>query len=150
HIRVSAVREDGDDVVVTVADDGVGISAASLPRIFDLFAQGDTSKNRRAGGLGIGLTLARALVELHGGGIAARSEGVGKGSECGVRLPLTADLRTEKSELAAPRLRAMQERIRVLAVDDNQDGANTLRLVLELLGAEVRVEYDGAHALAAF
>ena len=149
HIWVSAAR-DGDEVVVTVGDDGMGISAASLPQIFDLFAQGDISKNRRAGGLGIGLTLARALADLHGGSIVARSEGPGQGSEFMVRLPLTPDAHAERSELGGPTPQAIRGRIRVLVVDDNQDGANTLRLLLELLGAEVRVEYDGPSALNAF
>jgi signal transduction histidine kinase/ActR/RegA family two-component response regulator len=149
HIWLSAVR-DGDEVVVTVGDDGMGISAASLPQIFDLFVQGDMNKNRRAGGLGIGLTLARALAELHGGGIAARSEGPGQGSEFMVRLPLTADAHAERSEAGDSTPPAIPGRIRVLVVDDNQDGANTLRLLLELLGAEVRVEYDGPGALDAF
>src|SRR5262249_36931089 len=141
---------DGDEVVVTVGDNGVGISEASLPRIFDLFVQGDTSKNRRAGGLGIGLTLARALVGLHGGSIAVHSGGPGQGGEFTVRLPRTADSDSERSEFAGPKPRAVEGRIKVLAVDDNHDGANTLRLLLELLGAEVRVEYDGPRALAAF
>ena len=85
-ITLSA-RHDGDVVLITVRDTGVGLSAAMLPRIFELFTQVDTSRGRSRGGLGVGLSLARTLVELHGGTITAASEGSGKGSEFSVRLP---------------------------------------------------------------
>ena len=92
HIWITAARED-DSAVVTVRDNGVGIPAASLPRVFDMFMQGDATKTRGGGGLGIGLTLARTLAEMHGGSVDARSEGPGKGSEFVVRLPLAGDSR---------------------------------------------------------
>ena len=149
RISVTIARED-DTAVVAVRDSGVGISAASLPRVFDMFMQGDATKTRGGGGLGIGLTLARTLAEMHGGTVDARSEGLGKGSEFVVRLPLATDSRASLPELVGAPPRAVQGPTRVLVVDDSRDGADSLRVLLELLGAEVRVEYDGPAALDTF
>ena len=148
RIWVTAVREK-NSAAVTVRDTGIGIAAAALPRVFDMFMQGDATKSRGGGGLGIGLTLVRTLTEMHGGIVEARSEGPGKGSEFVVRLPLAADFRVALPELGRSPARGVQGRTRILVVDDSRDGADSLRALLELLGAEVRVEYDGPTALEA-
>jgi CheY-like chemotaxis protein len=139
-------EEDGSEIVLRVRDTGVGIAADQLPRVFDLFTQLDRTYDRAQGGLGIGLTLVRSLVELHGGQVEAHSEGPGRGSEFVVRLPghLTPPLPDPTSDCDP--LPAAEHR-RVLVVDDNADSADSLRMVLELHGAEVRVAYDGASAL---
>ena len=147
RISIAAWRE-GDSAVVRVRDTGVGIPADALARVFDMFAQADAHDSRSKSGLGIGLTLARSLVELHGGSIAASSEGEGRGSAFVVRLPLAVDAnrRSAQAAPAAPTLHALQ---RILVVDDNRDSANTLGALLEALGADVRVAYDGPGALEA-
>jgi CheY-like chemotaxis protein len=134
--------------VVRVRDTGVGIPAGALARVFDMFAQADAHDSRSRTGLGIGLTLARSLVEMHGGSIAAASEGEGKGSAFVVRLPLaaTATRHPPRAAASAPALRALQ---RILVVDDNRDSANTLGALLETVGADVRIAYDGPGALEA-
>ena len=141
-------RREGYGVVISVRDTGVGIPVDELPRVFDLFTQVDRSNRRAQGGLGIGLTLVKSLVEMHGGTVTAHSEGEGKGSEFVVRLPLSAGHRRASagSESVVPPLAA---RRRVLVVDDNRDAAESLGMLLELLGAEVRVVFGGAEALAA-
>jgi signal transduction histidine kinase len=148
-IWITVAREK-DNVAVAVRDSGIGIAAASLPRVFDMFMQGDATKSRGGGGLGIGLTLARSLTEMHNGTVDAHSDGLGKGSEFVVRLPLVADSRAAPPEIAGAPSRGVQRLTRVLVVDDSRDGADSLRALLELLGAQVRVEYDGPGALDAF
>jgi signal transduction histidine kinase/ActR/RegA family two-component response regulator len=147
RISVTARRE-GDSAVVRVRDTGVGIPPDAIARIFDMFAQADAHDSRSRTGLGIGLTLARSLVEMHGGSIGAASEGKGRGSAFVVRLPLAvaAAKRLPQATAAAPALRALQ---RILVVDDNRDSANTLGALLETVGADVRVAYDGPGALDA-
>jgi PAS domain S-box-containing protein len=135
--------------VVRVRDNGEGIPPTMLNRVFNMFTQVNTGK-RAQGGLGIGLTLARTLVHLHGGTIEAASEGPGRGSEFVVRLPLALEGRDaaqppHDGERAAPPP-AMQ---RVLVVDDNQDAADSLGMLLQFLGAEAMVVHDGRSALAA-
>lgn len=147
-LDVVLYREDGK-AVLRVRDSGIGISTAMLPRIFDLFTQGETSPDRTQGGLGIGLTLAKQIVEMHGGRIDARSDGRGKGCEFEISLPLLAE-RAEKSASsseAAPREHARSRR--VLIVEDNADAAESLTMLLEFLGHDVRIERDGAAALDA-
>ena len=136
---------DGDEVVISVRDTGVGIPREMLPRVFDLFAQVDGTRGRAQGGLGIGLMLVRSLVEMHGGRVEARSEGEGRGSEFVVRLPCGADLREAREDEAPPAddLRAR----RVLVVDDNVDAAQSLSVLLELKGHDVRVAHDGVSGL---
>lgn len=139
----------GDQAVFRVRDSGVGISAAMLPRVFDLFTQAHVSPDRTQGGLGIGLTLAKQLVEMHGGRIEARSHGFDRGCEFEVSLPLIAE-RTAKS--AEPSDKAPREDARtrrVLIVEDNDDAAESLSMLLQLLGHEVRIETSGASALEA-
>jgi signal transduction histidine kinase/DNA-binding response OmpR family regulator len=139
-----AVRD--GDAVVTVRDNGIGIDAALMPRIFDLFAQGERSLDRSQGGLGVGLTLVRRLVELHGGTVTASSAGAGRGAEFEVRLPC---LRVVGEAAAAPPPEtAGASGSRVLVVDDNQDAAETIALYLQLEGHEVKTVRDGHQALA--
>jgi two-component system CheB/CheR fusion protein len=147
HVEVSAARE-GRAVVIRVRDDGIGIPRTMLSRIFDMFAQVDTSLVRAQGGLGIGLTIAKRLLEMHGGSIEAESPGPGQGSTFTVRLPLAADEEAERASRAEQsRERTMKTRLRILVVDDNQDATDTLAMMLELLQYEVRAANDGAEAL---
>jgi CheY-like chemotaxis protein len=150
HIQLSA-RRAGDEVVVSVRDDGVGIPSDRLEEVFDLFAQVDRSLARAQGGLGIGLTLVRRLVEMHGGRVEARSGGPGAGSEFVVALPLarsTARAGAAESERADARPAVNAPR-RVLVVDDNRDAGESLEMLLRVLGVESRVVHDGESALAA-
>jgi PAS domain S-box-containing protein len=137
----------GGDAIVSIKDSGVGIPLDMLDTIFDLFAQVDRSLERSQGGLGIGLTLVKRLVEMHGGTVQAFSEGSGRGSEFLVRLPTLADLETEAFEVGAGQQAAMERR--VLVVDDNRDAAASLMLLLELMGHEVRSAADGVEAVEA-
>jgi signal transduction histidine kinase/ActR/RegA family two-component response regulator len=141
------VERDRDAAVVRVRDSGVGIAPDMLPHVFDLFAQGQRSLDRSQGGLGIGLTVVRQIIELHGGGVEARSDGIGTGAEFSVRLPaLPADALTHEGSLARSRVR---QRARVLIVEDNLDAAESLSMLLELLGHEVRAVHSGPEALDA-
>ena len=146
EIRLTAARE-GDLAVIRVRDQGIGIAADKLRAVFDLFVQVDAAGNRAQGGLGIGLTVVQNLVEMHGGAVEAQSEGLGKGSEFIVRLPLAppAELAPEP---AAQTPAASRTRRRVLVVDDHVDAAESLALLLKLLGHDVRVAHDGRTALA--
>ena len=145
RISVSARRE-GTHAVVVVRDTGIGIAGDVLPRVFDLFAQGDRTYQRAQGGLGIGLTLVRTLVELHGGTVAARSEGLGQGSEFIVRLPLgsRSAARTGRGAGQSDSIFASH---RILVVDDSVDAAQSLAVLLQDLGADVRTANDGPTAL---
>jgi PAS domain S-box-containing protein len=156
HIRVALSRE-GEDAVLRVEDDGAGIAPDLLPRVFDLFVQGDPGLARSRGGLGIGLTLVKRLVELHGGTVEARSEGPGRGSSFTVRLralrpPRRTGGRSRRKAGAgepsrpAPRA-APASGARVLVVEDNLDAAALLAEYLRALGHDVRVANDGAQAL---
>jgi PAS domain S-box-containing protein len=147
QISLAAQRE-GDEAVIRVRDNGIGIEAELLPRIFDMFAQAHDNLNRSKGGLGIGLALARSLVELHGGRIAARSAGAGKGTELTVRLPLLKAKSRPAAGRASQRWTPAARR-RVLVVDDNVDAAKTLEMLLQELGQEVEVVHDGPAALEA-
>jgi PAS domain S-box-containing protein len=141
-ISVSITRV-SSDAVMTVRDTGVGISSEELPRVFDLFHRGEQLGG--GVGLGVGLSLARRLVELHGGTIEARSDGRGTGSEFTVRLPLAVapDTSARQERRVTRRVSAQ----RVLIVDDNRDAADSLSALLSLLGAEVEVAHDGPEAL---
>jgi signal transduction histidine kinase len=146
RIRVAA-DPGGDAVVVTVEDTGTGIPAAMLPRIFDMFTQLQEHRDRTLGGLGIGLALAKRLIELHGGTIHVRSEGIGRGSCFTIRLPLAGA--TDAGH--APRVDYAARTgspCRVLVADDNADAAEMMRLMLGLSGHEVKVATDGSHAVA--
>jgi CheY-like chemotaxis protein len=144
------VEQLGEEAVLRVRDTGVGIAADMLASIFDLFSQVKGSVSRSQGGLGIGLTLVRSLVEMHGGSVRATSGGLGQGSEFVVRLPLVREPlapapalphEQERTTRAPPRL--------ILVVDDNADAAEMLAMLLRLKGHEVRTAYGGPTALDA-
>jgi PAS domain S-box-containing protein len=147
HIELSVARE-GAHAVLSVRDDGAGIDAAVLPHVFDLFAQGDRSLDRSQGGLGIGLSLVKSLVAMHGGSVEARSAGPGRGSEFVLRLPLAAappKRSTSTPPLDKPTLAAQPHRI--LVVDDNRDAADSMADMLAAGGNAVECAYDGSEAL---
>jgi signal transduction histidine kinase len=150
QIRLTARRE-GSEAVVSVRDSGLGIPIDMLPRIFDMFAQVDRTLKRSQGGLGIGLTLARTLMEMHGGRIEAHSGGLGQGSEFILRIPLAQDdiSTTVDQQTQNGRKHAQLHQQRVLVVDDNRDAADSLCLLLKFLGAAACVVYDGPSALKA-
>jgi PAS domain S-box-containing protein len=136
-----------DRVSVRLRDTGIGIDPASLPRVFDLFAQIDNGADKAQGGLGIGLSLARRLVELHGGRISAASEGVGRGATFTVELPVAAH--DAAAEPAAQPIANGNARCQIVVADDNRDAADSLAMILKLGGHEVHVAYDGREALHA-
>ena len=149
NLAVRAARE-GDWLVLRVTDDGLGLSPALLPRVFDLFSQGSQSLDRARGGLGLGLAIVRSLVQLHGGTVTAHSEGEGRGSEFVVRLPaLEAAAGTALPGSAPPPDRRKAPRGRVLVVDDNEDAASLLAEALSLAGFTAHVAHESAAALAA-
>ncbi|HEY8506686.1 MAG TPA: ATP-binding protein, partial [Gemmataceae bacterium] len=143
RVRLAARRE-GSDAVVSVRDSGAGIPAEALPRLFDLFAQADRPLERARGGLGIGLTLVRRLAEMHGGSVAAASDGPDTGSEFTVRLPAVVTPPPGPSPACEPEPGPAAAGLRVLVVDDNRDAADSLSLLLRVMGHEVRTAYDGA------
>ena len=145
HIVVRSGVEERD-AVVRVRDNGIGLEPQSLASIFDMFMQVDRSLERSQAGLGVGLTLARRLVELHQGTIEAHSEGAGKGSEFVVRLPLT-HARLEQGVRRADDVPGENQGRRILLADDNVDFANSLGQLLTSRGHQVRIAYDGAQAL---
>jgi two-component system, sensor histidine kinase len=138
-------RSAGDRVVASVRDSGIGIAPEHLQGIFEMFTQIDREHRASQGGLGIGLTLVKSLVELHGGSVEARSAGLGQGSEFVVDLPAAA---VGVAPTAPAGARRELPGLRVMIVDDNVDAADTLGMLLETLGASVRVAHDGAAALA--
>jgi PAS domain S-box-containing protein len=142
---------EGDGAVLRVRDTGIGIAPEVLPQIFDMFVQADRRTKNAQGGMGIGLTLVRRLVEMHGGRVEAHSAGPGRGSEFVVWLPLRGGSDGEPARGKQPERSpaAGLESRRVLVVDDSPDAADTLAMLLRLEGQEVRVAYDGPSALAA-
>ena len=146
RIQLIAGVEAGE-VVFRVRDNGIGILPELLPRMFDLFTQGDRSLDRSEGGLGIGLTLVRSLAELHGGTVAAMSDGPGKGSEFVVRLPAAEGGSGAESDGKGEPAASEPRSCRVLVVDDIVDTANGMARLLELSGHDVRVAYNGDDAL---
>jgi CheY-like chemotaxis protein len=142
------VSEEGRSIVIRVRDDGIGLAADKLPRIFDMFTQLDTTLERSRDGLGIGLTLVKTLVEMQNGTVEASSAGPGLGSEFIVRIPIVVDA-------PGPDLKAGIEETtrgrgqRILIVDDSEDGAESLSLLLQVSGYETHKAYDGAEAVEA-
>jgi signal transduction histidine kinase len=149
HITVFGRRE-GPEIVVSVRDDGVGISSELRPRVFETFFQARQERDRAKGGLGLGLALVKSLTELHGGAVGADSPGEGQGSTFTVRLPPASEAALGEGALhpEGEMIRSVPERrLRILVVDDNVDAAASIAEVLELLGNHVRVAHDGAEAL---
>jgi len=150
QVRLTA-RAEAQEVVIVVRDEGVGMDAELLPHVFDLFIQADRSLERRQGGLGIGLTLVRRLVEMHGGRVEVASDGAGRGSEFTIRLPrLTLDAAAPAAARAAAREVPSGPARRVLVVDDQPDSTDSLALLLRLRGHEVSTAADGPGAVDEF
>jgi CheY-like chemotaxis protein len=139
-------RLDGNEIEVSVRDNGIGIPAAKLPRIFEAFVQVDTSWQRAQGGMGIGLSLVKEFVELHRGRVEVRSGGLGQGSEFLVRLPVAAD---DAAGQIVPAANPRGVRRRILVVDDSRDAAESLAMMLKIMGHDVRTVYDGEEGVAA-
>ncbi|RNF27968.1 autoinducer kinase, partial [Massilia aurea] len=154
HIQLQLV-DVGDDWELNVSDDGIGMEARLVERVFDLFTQAERTPDRSQGGLGLGLALAKSLVELHGGSVGARSPGLGHGSTFTVRLPR----HRQESLPLAPHLpghlpasspildAAPPNALRILVVDDNLDAAHTLNLFLRATGHDVEIAYCGVDAI---
>ncbi len=147
-VRITGATADGA-VVLSVEDNGVGIAPALLPRVFEAFVQGDRSLDRSEGGLGMGLAVARKLIELHGGTIAARSDGPGTGSTFTLSLPHVASLPRDAVRPAFVPREVPANRLKVLVVDDNVDAARAVGDSVRLLGHEVAVVHDAAAAIGA-
>lgn len=143
-ISITAERRDAE-VAITVRDTGIGIAPEKLESIFEMFAQVDQTLERTRSGLGIGLTLVKRLVELHGGRIVAKSEGLGRGSEFAVHLPVLADNAVPAQIKVAPGVVTTTPQ-RILVTDDNQDAADSVAMLLRLSGHEVETAYDGLKA----
>ena len=154
RIALNTMRE-GDEVVIQVSDNGVGIPADMLTRVFDMFTQIANTNTKTQGGLGIGLALVHQLVQMHGGTVHAESDGPSRGSRFTVRLPLagqTATYRAVPGEEGPAanmqqRPQAATERLRILVIDDNVDAAQSLATVLKLMGHDASSTYSGACAL---
>jgi signal transduction histidine kinase/CheY-like chemotaxis protein len=145
-VTLRLYRDDGA-AIVKVIDTGIGMPPEILSRVFDLFAQADRTLDRSEGGLGIGLTVARKLAEMHGGSISAASQGIGKGSTFTVRLPLSQMPSPPEEPPNAPRRGGQLQQLRILVVDDNRDTADSCALLLKAHGHEVKTAHDGVAAL---
>ncbi len=149
RIWLTAERQ-GGEVVVSVRDTGIGIAAEHLPQLFQSFSQVSSALERSQGGLGIGLSLVRGLVDLQGGRVEARSDGPGRGSEFLVRLPVVEAPAEASTEPGGDGEKARRgRRCRVLVVDDNRDAADSLAMMLGLLGHDIQTAYDGPEAIQA-
>ena len=148
RIWLTAERQ-GSDVLVSVKDSGIGIPHDMLPRIFEMFTQVDQSLERSQGGLGIGLTLVKQLVEMHEGTVEASSEGPGLGSEFVVRLPLAAEKQAASNPTTPTASKQATTARRILVVDDNKDSADSLARLLRISGHETRLAYDGLEGVHA-
>jgi PAS domain S-box-containing protein len=148
RIRLTAERQ-GGDLIVSVKDSGIGITTDMLPHVFEIFSQAKRALERAQGGLGIGLSLVKGLVELHGGSIKVESDGPGKGSEFIVRLPI-GETRAPQTPLASEDSEQTgATKCRLLIVDDLKDSADSLAMLLKIAGHEVYTAYDGEQAVAA-
>jgi len=139
----------GSDVVVSVTDSGIGIPADKLPTIFEMFSQVEGALSRSQGGLGIGLCLVKRLVEMHGGSVEAKSGGLGRGSEFVVRLPIVVEQTyprqaSDDGDKAQP-----TSDLRILVVDDNRDAAESLAMLLKMMGNNIHTAHDGEEAVTA-
>ena len=144
------VERKGGDVLVSVRDQGIGITAEQLPRLFEMFSQAESSLERSRGGVGIGLSLVKQLVEMHGGSVQATSAGLGKGSEFIVRLPVATDALPHAKVDDEDDGTNMAMSLRILIADDNKDAAETLAMLLKITGNETCTVYDGEKAVAAW
>lgn len=142
-----SARSDGARVQVEVSDNGIGIPADAMPRVFEMFAQVNEAQARAAGGLGIGLALVRSLVEMHGGSVTAHSAGPGCGASFVVTLPAAEQM--SGKEVVDQRSAALPGSLRVLVVDDNLDAADTLAMLLRIMNHHVELAHDGVDAIAA-
>ncbi len=148
NIRFSAVHQ-GDEVVITVADNGIGISPELMPQLFEMFRQADQGMARTQGGLGIGLSLVKKLVEMHGGSVTANSAGLDQGTEIVVRMPAVAQGLVQAPPSAPQTVSTAPESARrILVVDDNRDSAHTLALWLNLNGHITQTAHDGVEAVS--
>jgi CheY-like chemotaxis protein/two-component sensor histidine kinase len=148
HVSVAAGVEAHDEVEVRIRDNGVGLAPEMLPNVFKLFSQVHPSMHASKGGLGIGLAISRRLVELHGGTLDVRSEGLGRGAEFCMRLPLSQAVAAGHPAIEEGMPVPAPARRRVLIVDDNTDAADGLAMLLRAHGLDVHVAYRGADALA--
>jgi PAS domain S-box-containing protein len=149
HIWLTAERR-GSEAVLSVRDTGIGIAAEHLPQLFEMFSQIIPALERSQGGLGIGLSLVRGLVELHGGRVQARSDGIGRGSEFIVRLPVVdVPIRQQPEGPADDGLPPGTRKWRILVVDDNRDAADSLAMMLQMMGHETCTAYDGLETVQA-
>ena len=146
HIWLIAERA-GAQAVITVRDTGVGIPSAVLPHVFEMFTQGEQTRARTLGGLGIGLTLVKRLVEMHGGTVGAESGGQDLGSTFTIRLPVVAEASQDAQPQSAGSGYINPPSLRMLIVDDNRDAADSLGMLLRTTGNEIRTAYDGLEAL---
>ncbi|HEY2933568.1 MAG TPA: ATP-binding protein [Acidobacteriota bacterium] len=144
-------EQDGDALQIRVKDSGVGMPREMLPRVFEMFTQMDHTLERSQGGLGIGLTLVKRLVEMHGGTVLARSEGPGKGSEFVVRLPVAGKATDSAPQVATGEVDqpGPQSKRHILVVDDNRDATEGLAILLRMMGHEVHTAHDGLEAVGA-
>jgi signal transduction histidine kinase/ActR/RegA family two-component response regulator len=142
-----SLERDGDQAIIRVKDNGVGIARDQLPRLFEMFTQLDATLERSQGGLGIGLNLAKNLVEMHDGTIEVESAGPGHGAEFIVRLPILTDSATQQTQTETRKAETGSPRRRILIVDDNKDSANSLAMLLKLKGHDVHTAHDGQEAV---
>jgi CheY-like chemotaxis protein/two-component sensor histidine kinase len=146
QLRLSTEKQ-GDHVLLQVHDDGIGMRSDLVGRVFDLFAQAERTPDRSTGGLGIGLALAKSLVELHGGELKAESEGLGKGSTFSVRLPLLVNQASTGTSAPDPAKARLPKSLRIMVVDDNVDASEMIAMYLEEMGHEVAVEHTAERTL---
>ena len=143
------VKRDGNFAAISIRDGGIGIAAEQLPQIFEMFTQVDHSLGKTLGGLGIGLSLVRRLVEMHGGSVEAKSAGVGKGCEFLVRIPTLSEQDAHAKKFPSVQEPCMMSSLRILIVDDNRDSVTTLSMLLGRLGHQTFTAFDGEQAIAA-
>jgi CheY-like chemotaxis protein len=142
------MKQIGNEMVLTVADNGIGIALDFLPSIFDPFTRADEPLTRSQGGLGVGLAIVKRIVAMHGGIVNATSAGLGQGSEFTIRLPVI-DASAEEARRAEQDAAREEAKFRVLVVDDNIDAADSMAMLLRFLGHEVQVAYGGKAAIEA-
>ena len=149
RIWLTAKRQ-GNEAVFRVKDNGIGIPPQMLPKVFDLFTQVDRTLEKSQGGLGVGLTIVKRLIEMHGGSVEAHSEGYGKGSEFVIRLPVAQTPIQERQQgFSTPSALSETSRHRILVADDNVDAADSLALMLRMMGHEVQTAHNGKQAVEA-